>query len=636
MAGLSDAALTARLVRVAASVLEAPLAALFRLDGDKATLLERVVRLEQASEVTQMTLPAARLKLDTRKAWHAASRTRAPTELVAFPSSTRVAWALSTPLFDAKKNQLGLLVLADMRARAENDDRLAALDDVCELLEDKLTPKPSSDRPHQARNDEPTGRIRTFGGPTLVHPASPASPPPAPPAAAPPAPSAARPPQREESSSERRIPFDAVTGLPDRASLLEETVRRVERASVLQLGLAVVVVALDRFRRVNETLGQSVGDTVLRQVGERLRESVGDADLVGRRSGDEFMVVVADDGSPGGVLALADRLQQAIREPYHLHGHELTITASIGVARFPTDSSDAQSLFRSADIALARAKQAGRGKLVVFDRAMQEAVTTRAELERELRIAMREGHLLLHYQPKFRVKDRALVGAEALLRWRHPTKGLISPGQFIPVAEDSGLIVPIGTWALGEVCRQRAAWQRAGLAMGRVSVNVSALQFARPDFVGTVTRAMRAANVQEGHLELELTESIVMDDVEHVAARLGELRKLGVAVSIDDFGTGYSSLAYLQRLPVDVLKIDRSFVRPLDLGGDEARGAHALAGSIATLARGLGLEVLAEGVETEGQFQALAELGCEVIQGFLLGRPVPAADLEAIARARPA
>ena len=636
MAGLSDAALTARLVRVAASVLEAPLAALFRLEGDKATLVERVVRLEQASEVTQMTLPAARLRLEARRSWHAASRTRAPTELVAFPSSTRVAWALSTPLFDSKKNQVGLLVLADLRARAESDDRIAPLDDVCALMEDKLVPKPTSDRPHQ-RNDEPTGRLRTFGGPTLVHPSGPPATPPAPPPPAPGPPSSlARPASREESSSERRIPFDAVTGLPDRASLLEETVRRVERAAVLQLGLAVVIVALDRFRRVNETLGQNVGDTVLRQVGERLRESVGDADLVGRRSGDEFMVVVADDGSPGGVLALADRLQQAIREPFHLHGHELTITASLGVARFPTDSSDAQSLFRSADIALARAKQAGRGKLVVFDRAMQEAVTTRAELERELRIAMREGHLLLHYQPKFRVKDRALVGAEALMRWRHPTKGLVSPGQFIPVAEDSGLIVPIGTWALGEVCRQRAAWHRAGLAMGRVSVNVSALQFARPDFVGTVTRAMRAANVQEGQLELELTESIVMDDVEHVAARLAELRKLGVAVSIDDFGTGYSSLAYLQRLPVDVLKIDRSFVRPLDRGGDEARGAHALAGAIATLARGLGLEVLAEGVETEGQFQALADLGCEVIQGFLLGKPVPAAELEAVARARPA
>ncbi len=626
MAGHSNAALLARLVRVAASVVEAPLAALFHLEDDKATLLERLVRLEQASEVTQMTLPAARLKLEGRRVWHAAQRQRAPTELMAFPSSTRVAWAVSVPLLDSKKIQVGLLLVADTRARTEDETRMSALDDVCLLIEDRLLTRPSSDRP---RHEET--RPRAFAGPTLVQPSAAPPPPPAARVGHPPRDSA----NREESSSERRIPFDAVTGLPDRTTLLDETSRRIERAQVLQLGLALVVVALDRFRRINETLGQAVGDTVLRQVAERLRESVGDADLVGRRSGDEFMIVVQDEGSTSSVLALTDRLQQAIREPFHLQGHELTLSASLGIARFPADSGDAQGLFRSADIALARAKQSGRGKLVVFDRAMQDAVNVRAEIERELRVAMREGQLILHYQPKFRVRDRALVGAEALMRWLHPTKGLVSPGQFIPVAEDSGLIVPIGTWALGEVCRQQQAWKRAGLDVGRVSVNVSSLQFARPDFVGTVTRAMRSAGVVEGQLELELTESIVMDDVEHVAARLAELRKLGVAVSIDDFGTGYSSLAYLQRLPVDVLKIDRSFVRPLDRGGDDARGALALAGAIATLARGLGLEVLAEGVETEAQFSALAELGCDAIQGFLLGKPMPAAQLAAIVGASP-
>ncbi|GAB4209610.1 MAG: hypothetical protein OHK0013_29230 [Sandaracinaceae bacterium] len=537
---------------------------------------------------------------------------------------------MSVPLYDARKQQAGLLVVADVRARAEADVALAALDDVCHLLEDKLQSKLPS-QPGAERPPVP------FAGPTLVHHGAPhpPGPSPAPPSSTPQAVSrrghAGHGHAREEPSSERRISLDPVTGLPDRSTLLEEVARRVERASVLHLGLALVIVAVDRFRRVNETLGQTVGDTVLRQIGERLRESIGEADLVGRRSGDEFMVVVQDAGSASLVLALADRLQQAIREPFHIQGHEITLTASLGVARFPDDCADAQGLFRSADIALAHAKQSGRGKLVVFDRAMQEAVNARAEIERELRIAMREGHLLLHYQPKFRVRDRALVGAEALMRWHHPQKGLVSPGRFIPVAEDSGLIVPIGTWALNEVCRQRRAWEQAGLDVGRVSVNVSALQFARPDFVGTVTRAMRNAGVREGQIELELTESIVMDDVEHVATRLGELRKLGVGVSIDDFGTGYSSLAYLQRLPVDVLKIDRSFVRPLDQGGAEARGAQALAGTITTLARGLGLEVLAEGVETEGQFRALAELGCDAIQGFLLGKPVPASEIARLA-----
>lgn len=618
MVASSDAARLASLLRIAAGVIDAPLAALFRFVGDRAELAGRIVKSEPRSELTPLFLPRTRLEPMERRTWYAALRSPPPAELAAFPNSVRAVWSVSFPLFaGSPREPVGLVVLADVHGRAPSEDALSVLGDVCALFEERLAPVASS---YSKRSDR-FGPRDSPSGATCLDQLERAG-------------SARR---RDGSSSERRIPIDAVTGLPDRTTLLDETVRRIERADVLGLGVALVIVALDRFRRVNETLGQSVGDMLLRQVGERLRESVGDADLVGRRAGDEFVVLVEDEGSGPSIFALLDRLQQALREPFHLPGHlsdrELSITASLGVARFPADARDAQGLFRCADIALSRAKQAGRGKLVVFDQAMAEDVAARAETERELRVAMRDGQFLLHYQPKFRVKDRALVGAEALLRWNHPTRGMVSPARFIPVAEDSGLIVPLGTWALGEVCRQRARWRQDGVDVGRVSVNVSALQFARPDFVGTVTRAMRAAGVEQGELELELTESIVMTDVDHVAARLLELRKHGVAVSVDDFGTGYSSLAYLQRLPVDVLKIDRSFVRPLDGEPDAARSAHALAGAIATLARGLGLEVLAEGVETEAQLAALETLGCDTLQGFLLGKPGPADELERFAAA---
>ena len=599
---LEEAATLSRLLRVAASVVDVPMSALFRFDGERASLVDRVMRLEHQSEITQLHLATARLRLEERRIWHAAQKERVPAEMVVFSSSQRVAWMASIPVCAPTGAQIGLLVLADLKVRGDMDRHLDRVDDVRFLMEQTLARKPASDS-RKGASGVPERKTGTANG------------------------ARDRELKQEESSSERRIPLDLVTGLPDRATMMEETLRRLERAEVLRAGVAFVIVALDRFRRVNETLGQTMGDGVLRQVGERLREAVGEHDLVGRRAGDEFLVVLADDGRAASVHVMVDQLQQSLREPFHVHGQEILLSASIAVVRYPTDASEPQALFRCADIALARAKQSGRGKTVVFDKAMLDAVSKRAEIERELRVALRDGQLALHYQPKFRIADRRMVGCEALARWKHPTKGLVSPGQFIPVAEDTGLIVPLGTWALGEVCRQADAWRRAGLDAGRISVNVSALQFARPDFVGTVKRSLQAANIPGALIELELTESIVMDDVENVAARLRELRALGVAISIDDFGTGYSSLGYLRMLPVDVLKIDRAFVKPLDQGGEEARGAQALAGAIATLARGLGLEVLAEGVETEAQFAALASLGCEVIQGFLLGRPVPADEL---------
>jgi predicted signal transduction protein with EAL and GGDEF domain len=370
------------------------------------------------------------------------------------------------------------------------------------------------------------------------------------------------------------------------------------------------------------------GDLLLRQVAERLRSSVSDTDFVGRRSGDEF-VLILDDVEAGSPLLVADRIQQALREPFHIQGHELALTASMGIAVYPRDADDATRLLRFADMALTRAKGSGTGKLVVFDRAMHEEIRDRTELERDLRDALRDSQLALHYQSKYRIRGgRVHIGAEALLRWTHPSRGLVPPGRFIPIAEETGLIVPIGTWAMTEVCRQVKRWQERGLDVGRVSVNVSALQFARPDFVGTVTRALRGAGLSPSALELELTESIVMNDIDNVAARLGELRKLGVRVSVDDFGTGYSSLAYLSRLPVDVLKIDRSFVRELDAGGARGEQASAVAEAITMLGHSLGLAVIAEGVETSGQLDRLVELGCDEVQGYLFAKPVPPSELE--------
>jgi EAL domain-containing protein (putative c-di-GMP-specific phosphodiesterase class I) len=300
----------------------------------------------------------------------------------------------------------------------------------------------------------------------------------------------------------------------------------------------------------------------------------------------------------------------------------------VGIARFPDDGLDASALLRHADIALHRAKESGPGRLAIFDDAMRASAEETLQIERELREALRLGQLMLFYQPKYAIEDRRVIGAEALMRWKHPERGMVSPGRFIPVAEETGLVVPMGTWALIEVCRQRKKWQDAGLPVGRVSVNVSGLQFQRLDFVGTVTRALKSASLDPELLELELTETIIMSDADGATDKLSELRRLGVHVSVDDFGTGYSSLAYLQKLPVDVLKIDRSFVQDLDTEGLKGEQARALAQAITFLGHQLGLEVLAEGVETPGQLEQLAMVGCDGVQGYIFGRPIPPADFE--------
>jgi diguanylate cyclase (GGDEF)-like protein len=576
---------TTRLVRIARALVDMPLAILTEIDGDRLNILYKVGVTEGS-----VILPAARrLMMEKARATTQLVRASMPPEAGLFTPATRLGAIIAIPIHDAGV-QRGLLVIADQVSRGDLDKKLPALEDVAALLAPLLA------RPFPGAAGLPGDGDRR------------------------------RSPLEARAGRTR----DSVTGLPLRSIAIAECERMLERAGVLQLRIAVMVVSLDRFRRINESLGPMAGDILLRQVAERLRNSVGEGDFVARRSGDEFIIVVEDLPANGSPLPVADRIQQALREQFHIQGHELSLTASVGIALFPDDANDATQLLRFADIALTRAKTQGTGRLTVFDRAMHEEVRDRVELEKDLRVALREGQLSLHYQSKYRIKGgKKHVGAEALLRWAHPTRGNISPARFIPVAEETGLIVPIGTWALTEVCRQQRKWADRRLGAGRVSVNVSSLQFARPDFVGTVTRAIRGAGIDPAIIELELTESIVMNDVDHVAARLGELRKFGLRVSVDDFGTGYSSLAYLSKLPLDVLKIDRSFVRELDAEGTRGTQAGAVAQAITSLGHSLGLDVLAEGVETNGQLERLSELGCDEVQGFLFAKPVPVAEIEA-------
>jgi diguanylate cyclase (GGDEF)-like protein len=582
-----------RLLRVAAALVEVPFAFCFSLEGDHAHVVATVHEAGLADPIDKM-VASRRLRLERSRVVPHVGKGPAAPEVALFAQGTTPLAIVSMPLVGEGNEQIGTVLLADVKPRADLAKRIAALEDVREMIEWAL--RAQLEPPVEPRHHDETSAVAAIPEVAFA--------------------------RRRVASSQRAPRPDPVTGLPDRNFVQTESERRLERARALGHGVALILVSVDRFRRVNDSLGHLLGDALLRQVAQRLASSVDDTDLVGRRSGDEFIVVLDQIESSRSALPLVDRIQQAIREPFHLDGHEIVLTACLGMSRFPEDANNVASLVRYADIALHHAKDEGVGRLKLFDASMQQAARERLDIEHQLREAMRTGQLSLHYQPKYAIEGKRLVGAEALLRWNHPQRGMISPGRFIPVAEESGLIVPIGTWAMNEVCRQTRRWGDAGLEVGRISVNVSGLQFTRHDFVGTVTRAMGAAGISPRELELELTETIVMQDVESAIARLSEIRQLGVRVSVDDFGTGYSSLAYLQKLPVDVLKIDRSFVQELDREGTPAEQARSLAQAITYLGHQLGLDVLAEGVETHTQLHQLAQVGCDEVQGYLFGRPM--------------
>ncbi|MFC0250693.1 putative bifunctional diguanylate cyclase/phosphodiesterase [Massilia consociata] len=418
---------------------------------------------------------------------------------------------------------------------------------------------------------------------------------------------------------------DPVTDLPNRRASNETLDAMLERAGTQGEKVGVLLIDLDNFKVVNDTAGHDAGDQLLREVARLLRAQVRETDLVARIGGDEFIVIAGAMRTTEELDHLAHRIIEALQRPLQLNGTEFLATASIGAAVFPDDAASAPELVSNADTALYEAKDAGRNRLGRFRREMIMAAQRRAQLERDLRRALATRSLEVFYQPQFDCASKQLVGVEALVRWRHPEHGFIGPDEFIPIAESCGLIGELGTWVLEQACIDVIALgEHTGLPLS-VAVNVSARQFRDNEFIEVVRNILGSTGLPAARLELELTETVLMDDVSRAAGFMHALRSLGVRMSIDDFGTGYSSLAYLQSFPIDQLKLDRSFVRPLP------RDGATLAGAVIALAHSFNLTVVAEGVETAEQLAWLRAAGCDVMQGYLLGRPAPLEALRSAA-----
>jgi len=418
---------------------------------------------------------------------------------------------------------------------------------------------------------------------------------------------------------------DALTGLPNRTLFwdrLNQTLASGERHGY---SFAVIACDLDRFKSINDTLGHPAGDTLLKTVAERLKGVIREGDTVARLGGDEFAFVLGRLDQPQDASLVAQRIIDAVGEPIHIDGHQTTVGVSVGIAIGPADDLGADDLFKNADIALYRAKEAGRNRYSFYETGMDAQITERNLLELDMREAIRLGGFILHYQPAMNFVSGEVSGFEALLRWQHPTRGAISPAEFIPMAEETGLIVALGEWALREACREAASWPKNL----RIAVNVSAVQFQKPGLEQVVLSALMATGLAPSRLELEITESVLMEDANAVIGCLQRLTALGVRIALDDFGTGYSSLSYLRRFPFDKIKIDRSFVREID-----DPNAAAIVRAVVGLATHLGADITAEGIETEDQFKRVRQIGCTEFQGFLLSRPLPAQDTLRFIRAK--
>jgi diguanylate cyclase (GGDEF)-like protein/PAS domain S-box-containing protein len=422
-----------------------------------------------------------------------------------------------------------------------------------------------------------------------------------------------------ETEMAHRALHDPLTGLPNRQLLAELLADSIASAGTDVSGAAVVFVDLDGFKFINDTLGHEAGDVLLQQVAERLSAHVRPSDKLARMGGDEFMLVVNGVTEDEVALGVAGRLQQALREPFLVAHHEIVVTASMGISIYPRDGTDVSSLRRKSDAAMYEAKQAGKDRIRFYSPAMGAAFEAHLEMETDLRHALERGELCLYYQPMYTADDNRQTAYEALSRWPHPSLGFVPPKQFIPLAEETGLIIRLGEWVLREACRQCRWWQEHGMPGVRVAVNVSPLQFARADFVDTVLGVLRETGLSGNLLDLEITESIVMGDIDGAIQGMARLRACGVRISVDDFGTGYSSLGYLPKLPVDILKIDRCFVEQIGENDDAVPLIH----SMISLAHSIGKRVVVEGIETQPQLEILRKLGCDEVQGFLLGRPAP-------------
>ena len=421
---------------------------------------------------------------------------------------------------------------------------------------------------------------------------------------------------------------DSLTGLHNRASMTDALEHAVSKARRAGESLAILFIDLDGFKSVNDTLGHATGDQLLREIAQRLRAKVRQSDLVARLGGDEFVVMVETISDRHGLQLLASKILAAVGEPMQLQGHEVTVTASIGVAVFPDDGNDVSTLLANADMAMYRAKALGHNRATEYSADLGESVVERFEIEKGLREGLRNNEFHLYYQPKIEFSSGKLLGVEALIRWHHPTLGVLGPDRFIHVAESSNFINSLGKWVIEQACRQALAWQRAGLPHFSIAVNLSTSQLTDPSLAEHVAGVLRASGVDPAMLEFEITETAVMNNMAEATTLLESLRALGVRIAIDDFGTGYSPLAYLKALPVDVLKVDRAFVKHLPYNRDDL----AITRALIAMAHGLSMTVVAEGVEAQCQFDSLRDEGCDEFQGFYCRPAMESHDLEALLR----
>jgi diguanylate cyclase (GGDEF)-like protein len=413
---------------------------------------------------------------------------------------------------------------------------------------------------------------------------------------------------------------DGLTGLPNRALFVEFADKALAYARRHSQTLAMISLDLDRFRAINENLGDGAGDHLLEEVGRQLQQCVRRSDMVARLGGDDFVVLLVNLGSRRDAAIVAEKVHGLISRPHRIDGHELFVTPSIGIAVFPDDGDTTESLMSRAELAQKRVKEQGRGQFTFYTNEMEGQSLERMKLEHHLRRAVELGQLRLYYQPKVDVVKGLLIGCEGLVRWVHPERGMVPPGEFIPLAESAGLIGQIGEWVLREACRQKRAWEELGLGNFPVSVNVSFRQLRSGTLDSIVARILEETGLEPAHLDLEITENSIMDDVDSALRSLTRLEQMGVRISIDDFGTGYSSLSVLGKFPAHALKIDQAFVRDIESDGTNA----AITRAVIAIAEQLGLGIVAEGVETEAAMRFLAKLGVTQMQGYLFDRPLPA------------
>ena len=415
---------------------------------------------------------------------------------------------------------------------------------------------------------------------------------------------------------------DALTGLPNRVLLKDRLKVEIAHANRNCHMVGVIFLDLDRFKIINDTLGHTAGDKLLQEIAKRLENSVRTVDAVARLGGDEFTILVTGLTKMEGIAKIANKILETVKQPLDIEGQQLYVTTSMGISIYPNDGKDVTTLLKNADAAMYLAKEKGRNNYQLYTASMNEKAFERLKMENNLRRALDQDEFVLYYQPRININTKEVIGMEALIRWQHPEKGLVPPNDFIPIVEETGLIVPIGEWVLRTACAQNKAWQEAGYPKVRVAVNISARQFQLQNFVETVTKALEETGLDPRWLELEITESVAMQNVEYTYDMLKRLQTMGIDLAIDDFGTGYSSLSYLKKFPINKLKIDKSFVEEISTNPDSA----AIAQTVLVLGKSLKFGVVAEGVENQEQVDFLQGNDCEEMQGYLFGKPIPAEE----------